>query len=71
MEEWDVAPEKIKWRERLKCYWDFDSIYKSFWLTGYILITWRYEKDDIGNRWYSTGEIIDFDIGWYKDGGYG
>ncbi len=53
-------PNNLPFLERLKIYTDFDSLIKSIWLTGYILITWEWDY----NFWRTI------DIAYYKGGSY-
>jgi hypothetical protein len=50
-------------KKRLNCYWEFDAIIKSIWLTGYILITWEHNEN------VKLWETLD--IGFYSGGSYG
>lgn len=61
--DFELIKGNLPWRDRLKLYWDTESYYKSFWLTGYILITWKWDY----NFW---GTLKTLEIGFYKGGSY-
>jgi hypothetical protein len=44
--------------QKLKCYLDLKSPYRSIWFTGYILITWYYEDfwKTLNVTFYKSGE---------------